>query len=175
MDDVLLGAELKKLRKEKKMTLQVLSDKSTLSVSYLSQIERGLKTLTFTSLKKICESLEVDVNFFFNSKDSEARKMKLFNPTGKDFTYISLKGRMENPAFTPAVVDLPAGEARQSPYGHSGEEFVYILSGELEVVLDGETHTLYQDESFHIDSNEDHLWYNASDKVTRILLVTSKP
>ncbi|SDE00466.1 Helix-turn-helix domain-containing protein [Bhargavaea beijingensis] len=46
-----IGEEFKRLRKERKMTLRELSDRSGLSVSFLSQVERGISTITFTSLR----------------------------------------------------------------------------------------------------------------------------
>lgn len=173
MDDS-LGSELKKVRKHKKMTLQQTADQSGLSVSYLSQVERGLRTLTFTSLKRICEALEVDVNFFFNNKESSVSKNGRFTKSGDHFVYKSLTGTLDNPDFIPAVIELSSGESRQAPYSHSGQEFVYVLSGSLEVEIEGVKETLYQNESLHIDSNTAHHWYNVADEAARILLVTSK-
>lgn len=73
MDDS-LGNELKKVRKGKQMTLQSLSDKSGLSISFLSQVKREIRTLMFTSLKKISGALEVNINFFFNDGDTSIKK-----------------------------------------------------------------------------------------------------
>src|SRR5690625_3151647 len=122
MDDS-LGSELKKVRKGKKMTLQELSDRSGLSISFLSQVERGLRTLTFTSLRKISEALEVNINFFFDSGGANIKKKinKKTSDSG-NFSYTSLAGRMKNPDFTPAIIELSAGESQKVPYTHSGQE-----------------------------------------------------
>ncbi|WP_017549817.1 helix-turn-helix domain-containing protein [Salinicoccus carnicancri] len=173
MDDS-LGSELKKVRKGKKMTLQELSDRSGLSISFLSQVERGLRTLTFTSLRKISESLEVNINFFFDNGGTSIKKQ--VNKTTSDsgnFSYTSLVGRMKKPDFTPAIIELNAGESQKVPYTHSGQEFVYVLSGQLEVELEGVKETLYENESIHIDSSLAHHWYNDTDEVTVLLLVSS--
>lgn len=169
-----LGDELKKVRKRQGMTLQKVSDKCGLSVSYLSQIERGLKTLTFTSLRKICEALEVDISFFFNNKNTSIVKNSGdFNGGPNNFSYKALTGQLLYPDFIPAVIELSSGELQQMPYTHRGQEFVYVLSGQLEVEIDGVKETLYANESIHIDSETAHNWYNNTDEVTRVLLVTS--
>lgn len=170
-----LGKDLKKARKHKGMTLQEVSDQSGLSVSYLSQIERGLRTLTFTSLKKICEALEVEVSFFFNSRETSISKnTRHFDRNSSNFSYKNLTGPLEHPDFTPAVIELSAKETQRVPYSHTGQEFIYVLSGQLEIELDGTKETLYAHESIHIDSSMAHNWYNNTDEVVRVLLVTSK-
>lgn len=165
-----MGEELKKLRKDKKMTLKELSGKSGLSISFISQIERNLRTLTFTSLKKISEALDVNVNFFFD--DSHTGPVDTASLNG-NFSYKDLSGNMENPIFTPAEVELKAGESQHSPYTHRGQEFIYVLSGALEVNIRGEQKTLETGESIHIDSKVEHEWYNDTAESTRILLVSS--
>lgn len=168
------GSELRKVRKSKKMTLQELSERSDLSISFLSQVERGLRTLTFTSLNKISDALEVDVNFFFGDSNSNVKKRTTNSSvSGETFSYTSLVGKMENPDFIPAVIELKANESQQVPYRHVGQEFVYVLSGQLEVELDGKKETLYANESIHIDSSIAHHWYNDTNKITTILLVSS--
>lgn len=165
-----LGEELKKLRKDKKMTLKELSEKSGLSISFISQIERDLRTLTFTSLKKISEALDVNVNFFFDDNHAGPVDTALLNG---NFSYEDLSGDMENPIFIPAEVELKAGESQHSPYTHRGQEFIYVLSGALEVNIRGEHKTLETGESIHIDSRVEHEWYNYTAEPTRILLVSS--
>lgn len=168
------GSELRKVRKSKKMTLQELSDRSGLSISFLSQVERGLRTLTFTSLNKIADALKVDVNFFFGDSNSNVKKQDSQNSLGGEtFSYTSLAGKMDHPDFIPAVIELKANESQQVPYRHVGQEFVYVLSGQLEVELDGRKVTLYANESIHIDSSIAHHWYNDTDEITKILLVSS--
>jgi len=165
-----LGEELKKLRKDKKMTLKELSVRSGLSISFISQIERDLKTLTFTSLKKISEALDVNVNFFFD--DNQAAPVDTSSLNG-NFSYKNLSGAIENPIFTPAFVELKAGETQHSPYTHRGQEFIYVLDGSLEVIINGEQETLITGESIHIDSRVEHEWYNDTEEPTKILLVSS--
>lgn len=165
-----LGSELKKLRKGRKMTLKELSAESGLSISFLSQVERDLRTMTFTSLKKISEALDVNVNFFFDDNQKDPVDTASLNG---NFSYEDLSGDIENPLFTPALVELKAGETQHSPYTHRGQEFIYVLSGTLQVIIEGDRTVLGPGESIHIDSKVEHEWYNDSDEPAKILLISS--
>ena len=166
----MLGSELKKLRKSREMTLKELSAESGLSISFLSQVERGLRTLTFTSLKKISEALDINVNFFFDDKRENPVDTGALNG---NFSYEDLSGDIENPSFTPALVELKAGEIQHSPYTHRGQEFIYVLSGTLQVIIQGKLQVLGAGESIHIDSKVEHEWYNDTEEPAKILLVSS--
>src|SRR5699024_11472383 len=75
-----IGEKIKKLRFERGMTLKDLSDKTGLSVSFLSQIERGSSSIAITSLKKLLVSLmlrlraflkKLKITVFFLKKDAK--------------------------------------------------------------------------------------------------------
>ncbi|GIN90919.1 DNA-binding protein [Siminovitchia terrae] len=171
-----LGREFKRIRKSKKLTLREVSERSGLSVSFLSQVERGISSVTFTSLRKIAEALEVNINLFFEAEEEtlsikkQTLKKSAVQP---NFTYTSLVGNMENPKFYPARIELKAGESHTAPYTHHGQEFVYVLEGELKVVLENHEETLYAHESLHIDSTEKHVWYNETDQPVVLLVVST--
>ena len=57
---------IKTLRLERKLTLKEMSERTDLSVSFLSQVERGESSPAITSLNKIANALEVDITYFFN-------------------------------------------------------------------------------------------------------------
>lgn len=59
--DSSLGANLRRIRKEKKLTLKQLSEQTNLSVSFLSSIERGERTASLKALKSIAKALDVTV------------------------------------------------------------------------------------------------------------------
>src|SRR5690606_39755055 len=59
--DSSLGANLRRIRKEKKLTLKQLSEQTNLSVSFLSSIERGERSASLKALKSIAKALDVTV------------------------------------------------------------------------------------------------------------------
>lgn len=64
MTDI-IGAKIKSLRKERKLTLKQIADQTNLSISFLSQVERSKSSITLESLKKISEALGVNPSYFF--------------------------------------------------------------------------------------------------------------
>ncbi|MDE0583516.1 helix-turn-helix domain-containing protein, partial [Planococcus sp. A6] len=60
MADPSIGTTLKKLRKERKLTLKQLAQETGVSISFLSQVERGKSSVTLESLRKIADALHVD-------------------------------------------------------------------------------------------------------------------
>ncbi|NYF23727.1 helix-turn-helix domain-containing protein [Sporosarcina sp. JAI121] len=175
--DKKLGPSIKDLRLMKRMTLNEVSKKSGLSISFLSQVERSKSSVTLTSLKKISEALEVNVSHFFNLQDAESasitRRVEREEQNYHDvnFSYSNLSGNFQNPVFEPIIATLLPGEQQKKPYSHKGQEFLYVLEGVLTVILDSEEHFLYPGDSLHIESSTPHTWFNDSNNSVKLLIV----
>jgi len=159
----------------KRMTLSDVAKKSGLSISFISQVERSISSVTLTSLKKISEALGVNVSYFFNQQTSKKANIsrhedrKSIDYQNAKFNYSSLLGNFQNPLFEPIVAKLLPGETQVKPYTHEGQEFIYVLSGILTVVLEDEEHLLYQGDSLHIESTTPHTWFNNSEESVELL------
>ncbi|ARD47093.1 transcriptional regulator [Sporosarcina sp. P37] len=174
--DAELGKEINRIRKMNKYTLKDVSEKSGLSVSFLSQVERGVSSVTFTSLRRIAEALGVHINLFFEEpQEKSPLKKQTIKKTADqpNFTFTNLVGDMEKPLFYPARIELRPGESHTHPYAHEGQEFVYILEGQLKVILEDYSDTFYANESFHIDSMQEHIWFNETEKPVTLLVVSA--
>ena len=68
-----LGEKIKTARLAKKMTLKELAEKTQLSISFLSMVERGLTSAAVVSLKKIAEALDMDLSAFFEKTEDEQK------------------------------------------------------------------------------------------------------
>src|SRR5690625_7145470 len=71
MDDI--GKQIKKLRLEREMTLKDVSEKTGLSIGFLSQVERGKSSITLQSISKISDALEVSRSYFFEDEKEPAQ------------------------------------------------------------------------------------------------------
>lgn len=72
-----IGERIKSIRKEKKMTLKQISEKTNLSISFLSQVEHSKCSITLESLMKISEVLDVNPSFFFSEDDEGKERNKI--------------------------------------------------------------------------------------------------
>lgn len=67
--------------------------------------------------------------------------------------------------------DAGSGES----YTHDGEEFLYVLKGELQIGLDGRKYHLQEGDSFYFESATPHYWKNPGRKETWVLWINTPP
>ncbi|WP_346355300.1 XRE family transcriptional regulator [Azotosporobacter soli] len=175
-----IGEKIAALRKSKGLTLKNMSELCGLSISFLSQIENGSSSLAITSLKKIAETLNVPITYFFDTHENHhyhvtLEKQEKWNIEGSPFEYVRLSGQFPESSVEPLLVTLPPNSNFGQVYSHPGEEFVYVLEGALLVDLDGKQHRVKTGESIHYPSTLPHSWSNPSAQQVRVLSVSSPP
>ena len=168
------GAELRELRKQKRLTLQNVADQTGLSVSLLSQIERGLVDPTVGTFWKICSALDVPIHHFFqpqNDYDPVIRKgmhklIQLKNSKTKYHVLTPLlDGRIEF-----LLIEIEPGQAlEQEKIAHSGEECGYVLQGELKVLLGDREYHLHEGDSIGFNSTSPHRFLNPGTSLARAI------
>jgi quercetin dioxygenase-like cupin family protein len=88
------------------------------------------------------------------------------------YAYESLGFDKKNRHMEPFIVTLePATLKTSKTSTHEGEEFLYVLEGEMEVILENHTDVLYPGDSIYYDSTIPHRVQCHQEKVTRILAV----
>ena len=178
-----LGARIKDMRCEKGRSLKELGLETDLSPGYLSMIERGLTSVTITSLQRIADALSMDISEFFGASADRPRSItrsyerEVCYKDGTGYVCMSLAGNMgENEGvLEPVVAIMPPEKDRRHviPCGHEGEEFMMVLEGIATVILDDREFELYQGDAFHIMSHTPHYVGNFSNRVTQVLYVNT--
>ena len=168
-----LGALIRKRRKQMGLTLQALCNSAGLSVGYLSQVERDNATPTLGTLAQIAAALEVDLEYFVATpKPSDALTRHdtrpRFNVPGSDTTYEALNAEFPGAELQSYILHVPAGFASEV-VSHEGEEIIYVLDGEIEQMLDGQTFRLRAGDSLHYSGQTPHAWSNPTARDARIL------
>ncbi len=154
------------------MTLKNLSEETDLSISFLSQLERGKSSATLKSLKKISLALGVNPSYFFKQENSNHNDSITMRLSENQFYYQDLSGDVAQPAFSPLLIVMKPGQSEESLMTHTGQEFIYMLEGQLIVQINDELHTLNPGESIMFDSMEPHYWYNYTNEDVRFLCVS---
>lgn len=176
-----IGKKIKELRTNRKLTLKDVSEKTNLSIGFLSQLERGLTSIATDSLEKIAEVLGVELSYFFKiskrNKKSILRRyeQEVFQVENSQFIHYHLTNDVENKNLLPRLIEiLPSNnEENITAYQHEGEEFIYILEGILTVFINNERYELYPGDSAHIDSTTVHNWANYTSKIVRLVVVST--
>lgn len=182
-DMVDIGLIVNKLRKEKKITLKALSERSGLSTGFLSQFERGMTTIAVDSLMIIAKILEVELDVFFQKKNlpSASYQDLIIRSYDREVSSVNSKyiqfNLVRNPGdakFLPRIYEiLPSkyGEKATENYVHEGVEFIYVLEGVLTMHIKSKRYEMYPEDSIYLDSHTPHNWENNTNKIVRILTV----
>jgi transcriptional regulator with XRE-family HTH domain len=164
-----IGEKIRKLRKEEHLTLQDLSDLSGLSKPLLSQIENSQVIPPIATLLKIAKGLKVGIHYFFEEEEDRqkyvllrgsttpSRRRRAGNDAPQTYLYHSLAPGMRKKSMEPFLVEFEPGKWDESLlYSHDGEEFIYLVQGELELHYGQEVMVLKPGDSIYYDSSEAH-------------------
>lgn len=178
-----IGERIKKSRNEKSLSLRELASMVDLSASFLSQIEQGKASPSIENLKKIANSLDVRVSYLIedeevkkNSDLIRANERKFIESVDSNTTMSLLTSSNIEKSMEPILYEIgPNGESGRSFYTHNGEEFIFILEGELDIYIEENVYKLYEGDSFYFKSTQKHRFKNNSDKRARALWVVNPP
>jgi transcriptional regulator with XRE-family HTH domain len=185
---VTLGSAVRSIRKERGWSLKDASERTGLSVSMLSKVENGQRSLTYDKLIRLAGSLSVDISRLFTHQNTEPtpnlhagrrsvqRAQDGFVIDSGVYTYTYLAHDLMKKRFLPVIMDLHAHSVSQfeSLLRHEGEEFAFILEGEVDVCTDIYAPLrLKVGESIFFESTMGHAYVNAGTGAARMLVIAS--
>lgn len=180
-----IGATALARRKEMNYTLAELSALSGLSPAIISQIERGQANPSFSTLAQLAHGLDLPVGKFLpNHRDvtspvvrrAERRDLRSVAPEGAGQEVFELLTPDLNGTIEAIWVVTPPGhDTRSTPFTHGGEEVGIVLSGQIDVWLDGVCHTLGEGDSITFDSTVPHWYENKYEETCTAIWVVSPP
>lgn len=172
-DSPKVGPLIRKCRKQQGLTLQGLCDLAGLSVGYLSQVERDHATPSLATLAQIARSLDVGLEYFVaQPKPSDsltrAERRPQFSISDTGVSHEALGAQFPGAELSSYILHCPPGYISEVSE-HEGEEIIYILEGEIEQTLGGETFTMRPGDSLHYSGSTPHQSRNNKDVPARIL------
>jgi len=160
--DTTLGQRLRERRKALGKTLQQVATESSLTVGFISQIERGISTPSLASLYNVAKALETSVDHFVSR--APARSHSVFSHIGQRQTYNVggtarfyefLERGFPDAKLNACLSHVPPGHLTEM-MSHEGEEFVYLVSGLMRYEIDGVTYMAGAGDTLHFDSRVPH-------------------
>ncbi|MFJ9086094.1 helix-turn-helix domain-containing protein [Streptomyces sp. NPDC102384] len=180
----LVGAEIKRLRTERGLTLRVLAERCGLSAGFLSLAERGINSLSLTSLFALATALDVDAVELLGAAGRRGRQeYAIARHDDADVAQLAM-GEREYRVLTAELPDQRIETlamkvrptAEPSPVTqHEGEEFCYVLRGELTFLLPDETAVLRAGDAIHFKSRVPHAIHNRGTDVAEVLWTVDRP
>lgn len=176
-----IGGKVKQLRSQNNMTLKDLSEKTNLSVGFLSQLERGLTSISTDALGVIADVFDIDISYFFIKKKfvespvvrGYEKEFHVIFPEG--CVQYNLSNNLKSKSIFPRLIEIlpTASNEKFKDDIHVGEEFIYVLEGVLTVFLNEEEYKLYPGDSIHYNSLDSHNCANYTSKMVKILVVST--
>ncbi len=179
-----IGEKIRGLRQHKRLTLQELSELTTLSKPLLSQIENQQVIPPIATLLKIAKGLKVDIHFFFEDvgnrqkyvltrREDEKVPRPASNKVARPYAYHSLAQGLRHKHMEPFLVEFENREWDDSLFfSHEGdEEFIYIIAGDLDFHYNDEVLRMHVGDSIYYDSSQPHGWVAVGDGNARAVAV----
>ncbi len=186
--EIRVGEKVRELREKSGRTLRDMAELTGYSSALLSQIENHMVSPPLGALIKIARALEVKVGAFFGDdprepfalvrKDERKHVSRFASKEGVSYgySYESLGFDKKGRHLEPFLVTLePATLKSEKLSSHDGEEFIFVLEGEMEVILNRHKDVLYPGDSIYYDSTIPHKVQCHKEAPARILAVIWTP
>ena len=173
-----LGHKLRRLRKKSGLGVVEAAKRAKISAGFLSAIELSRANPSVATLQRLTATYGTTVLDFYDVPKQSNHLVRprdrqaIQTQSGVRIELLSIGARqLESQMFR-----VQPGAGSGGAYSHQGEEFIYMMSGTLEIWLDElECHTLHEGDSFWFESTVGHRWYNPSREETVLLWINTPP
>ena len=174
---VTLGSRLRQLRTKRRRSLADVAAAAGISVGFLSAIERSHMSASIGTLRRLARYYRTNILDFFDPAESNPR---LVRPAARKVLDAGPGVHMEllawgNTVMEPHLFRIKPNAGSGESYTHEGEEFLFVLRGELKISLAGEEYHLKRGDSFYFESATPHRWKNPGPGETWLLWVNTPP
>lgn len=178
-----IADKIREIRKNRGITLVQLGEAIGLSKGLLSRIENNQVSPPIATLSKISQGLGVPISSFFDGAEevektsytvvkAGQRRQVVRHGTRIGFTYYSLTDMPSPRAIEPFMVKYPAREREpRVRFDHPGEEFLFVLKGDMELVYGREKIRLKPGDAIHFDPSVPHRGQSAGQEESECLVV----
>ncbi len=160
-----LAKKIKELRLARNMTLQQISELAGFSKGLLSKIENCIISPPIATLAKLAGALDVPIGEFFEADDKD--EQLVFFPKSKrrptrgrrsslNYVYEQLAPGRRRRVMEPMMVCIDGKNYKFALQDHSGEQFIYLLEGEMDYIVGDKTYSIRPEDSLYFNANLPH-------------------
>lgn len=172
------GHKIRERRKLLCLTQQELANRCELTKGYISQLENDMVSPSLETLEIILEVLAMTLSEFFKDDDNSKIIFSVEEQYEKDFANYKqtwLIPTAQQHMMEPIYVSLESLGETFHDYPHTGEEFGYVIEGEILVVYGEDRHICKKGESFYFISNKEHYIKNNINGLSKVIWVSCPP
>jgi DNA-binding transcriptional MerR regulator len=172
-----IGGHLRRLRAKKALSLAQVAGAVDISVGFLSALERSQMSGSVGTLRKLARFYKTNILDCFDAADTSSLQVR---PQERKVLEAGPGVKMEllawgNTVMEPHLFRVAPEAGSGDSYTHEGEEFLYILRGELSITVQDEHYKLRAGDSFYFESATPHRWKNPGRTETLVLWVNTPP
>ncbi len=172
-----LGEKIRRWRREKGVDLKLLANETGRAEDYLKKIEKGEIIPPVAVLLQISKALGVDSGLLLEEEeDSVQKRQEDYRKRTDHYSYKTLTpgaGHKHLKAFLVTIES--ASDHSGVGYQHEGEEFIYVLKGDIEVMVGNNLNRLREGETVHFNSAISHHIRNVGEEKAELLVVLYTP
>ena len=175
-----IGGKLKNLRLKNSLTQAELGARCDLSKGFISQLEADLTSPSLYTLEDILSCLGTNFEDFFSNIQEEKIVYKKEDVIVADYSEDGYKihwlvSDAQKNEMEPICVEISPGQQTEEHSPHEGEEFGFVLTGNITLILGDKKYKVKKGESFYFKAKTPHLLINHTKKEAKVLWVSSPP
>lgn len=177
IDEQTIGANIRKRRESAGLTVTALARRAGLAKGTVSKIETGKASPPISTLLRIAQAVGAPLAEFFSEPETpvpfaltRAGKGRIITRDGSRFgySYEGLALEMKRKGAEPFLLTIRPGDP-QGMFKHGGEEFIYILSGQMEFCVGRQKMLLGRGDALYFDPSQPHTTRIVGNKPARFL------
>lgn len=162
------------------LTQEELADRCELTKGYISQLERDLTSPSIATLKDILDCLGSSIPEFFIEQKAEQVVFKEQDVFIKEDDTMGYKinwivPNAQKMDMEPIIIELNENGMTYEDNPHQGEEFGYVMSGNITLCLGKDRYRVKKGECFHYKTNQTHCIKNNGKKPAKVLWISTPP
>ncbi len=169
------GSRIRKLREGHAWGIEALAEATGQTPDFIQHVEDDALSPPVGFLMRLAKALNVDPGTFLRKEEQVAirdRRLEAYVRRTQNYSYQTLtEGGQADHLRAFMVTIEPHGAHKPVAYKHEGEEFIFVMAGELELILDQKAHVLKAGEHIHFNSYIPHRLKSLSGEPTRCLVV----
>ena len=173
-----IGEKIRDLRQGCDLTQEELADRCELTKGYISQLENDLTSPSIATLIDILSALGTNLKEFFDDAEDEKivfTENEFIEKVESGYTLNWLVPNAQKNEMEPVLMQLNPKSATEEDVPHEGEEFGYVLEGQITVLFGKKKHVCKKGESFYFESKKPHTIINSGNSKAVFIWVASPP
>ncbi|MBP7056092.1 MAG: helix-turn-helix transcriptional regulator [Candidatus Omnitrophica bacterium] len=179
-----IGDVIHKFRKDKKMTLAELTERSGVALATLSRMENNRMTGTLESHISICKALDITLADLYKDLPASKKTVEVLPKKAHTDVFVHdkrstsemLASKVMDKKMMPILIKIQSGGTTQTEETKTGvEKFLYVLNGKIEATVGAEKYHLTKGDTLYFEGSLPHNLKNTDQGEAQIVAVISPP